>query len=161
MLGKSRKSRQLDIFEVPMQKYLNMEHELVQAGKAVPWADLETEFARFFSDKGRPSVPLRNIVGLCMLKSRFNVSEEKALNIWLENPYWQFFCGEVHFQKDKPFSASEFSRFKRRVGSTGMSRIQDLSSTYFDLPSDSTYTSYSDKRMVSFTDKIRRLFLSR
>lgn len=155
MLGRHRKSRQLDIFAVPMDKYLDPEHDLVVTGQKIDWVSLEKEFRNYYSDKGRPSVPLRKIIGLSLLKSRFNLSEEKTLEIWTENPYWQHFCGEVHFQHDKPFSAAEFGRFRKRVGETGQIKIQWLSAEYFGLEEDTRYQKYSDQKKTGF---IHRLF---
>jgi IS5 family transposase len=155
MLGRSRKSRQLDMFEVPMNKYLNPEHDLILAGDTINWTDLENEYKSYYSDRGRPAVALRKIIGLCMLKSRYRISDEKCLNIWLENPYWQYFCGEVHFQTEKPFSAGEFTRFRRRVGESGMTRIQALAAEQFGIHNDSTYKNFDDQVKVSF---FRRLF---
>lgn len=154
MQGRNRKSRQLDMYEVPMNKFIDLQHELVIAGNRIDWNSLENNFRSFYSDKGRPSVPVRKIIGLLLLKSRFGISEEKALDIWIENPYWQFFCGEVHFQKDKPFSIGEFSRFKRRVGSKGLEKIHLISTEYFGIGEEGTYKSYSDLRKQSFWQRL-------
>ncbi len=154
MLGRGRKSRQLDMFEVPMNKYLNIEHDLVKSGDSIDWVALEKEFRTFYSDRGRPSVTLRKIIGLCLLKSRFKSSDEKTLDIWLENPYWQYFCGEVHFQTEKPFSAGEFTRFRKRVGEAGMTRIQLLAAEEFGVSDDGRYKSFEDKVRVPFLKRI-------
>lgn len=142
MLGKNRKSRQLDLFEVPMEKFLDPDHDLVRAGQAISWQELEQEFSDLYSDRGRPSIPVRRIAGLYMLKTRYQVGEEKALQIWLENPYWQFFSGEVHFQREKPFSVGEFSRFKKRVGEAGMTKIELLAASHLGIAVDPTYHKY-------------------
>ena len=156
MLGRGRKSRQLDMFEVPMNKYINLDHDLITAGDSINWVELEKEFRSYYSDRGRPSVTLRKIIGLCLLKSRFKTSDEKSLNIWLENPYWQYFCGEVHFQNDKPFSSGEFSRFRKRVGESGMTKIQLLASEQFGIVDDGRYRSFEDQVRVPFFKRFFR-----
>ena len=156
MLGKDRKSRQLDMFEVPMIKFIDAQHELVVVGDEIDWSSLENHFRTYYSDRGRPAVSVRKIVGLLLLKARFNLGDEKALCIWLENPYWQYFCGEVHFQKEKPFSIGEFRRFKKRVGEEGMDRIQFISTEHFGVTEDGTYKNYSDQKNQSFWQRLFR-----
>ncbi|MBT5425171.1 MAG: transposase [Bacteroidetes bacterium] len=153
MLGRGRKSRQLDMFNVPMNKFIDMGHELIVVGNRIDWNCLENHFRAYYSERGRPSVPVRKIVGLLLLKSRFNLGDEKALEIWLENPYWQYFCGEVHFQMSKPFASGEFHRFKKRVGEEGMERIRFIAVDQFGISEDPTYRSYDDRKKKSFWEK--------
>ena len=42
---------------------------------------------------------------------------------WVENPYWQYFCGEVYFQHEAPVDPSSLTRFRRRIGESGCERI--------------------------------------
>jgi IS5 family transposase len=37
------------------------------------------------------------MAGLQLLKHTFNLSDELTVARWVENPYWQFFCGEEFF----------------------------------------------------------------
>ena len=153
MLGRSRKNKQMDMFDIPMKKYIDIKHEFVRIGEDIDWRKLENKFKPYYSDRGRPGVPVRKIAGLQLLKDRFNISDEKALRIWLENPYWQYFCGEVYFQKDKPFSVGEFSRFRKRVGKKGMGMIFSVGEEHFGPLEDKTYMSYSDRKRRGFWDK--------
>ena len=47
--------------------------------------------------EGRPPLPTRRVVGLFILKHMHNLSDEVLCARWLENPYYQFFCGELSF----------------------------------------------------------------
>ena len=38
---------------------------------------------------------------------------------WVENPYWQYFCGEEYFQHRLPLDGSQLSRFRGRLGEAG------------------------------------------
>ena len=142
------------MFEVPMNKFIDTQNELVVVGDEINWNSLENNFKAYYSNRGRPAVPVRKIVGLLILKTRFQLSDEKVLNIWLENPYWQYFCGEVHFQKEKPFSSGEFSRFKRRVGGDGMDQIQYLSAEHFGEGENGTYKNYTFLKTRSFWQRL-------
>jgi len=154
MLGRTRNKRQLEIFEVPIERFISKKHELAVGADHIDWEALEDQFRPLYSPKGRPSVPPRKIIGMMLLKERFGLSDEKVLKLWPENPYWQYFCGEVHFQNEKPFSLSELTRFRRRLGQAGLEILHAISLKQFG-PSDSkTYGSYSDRRKKIFWKKI-------
>lgn len=42
---------------------------------------------------------------------------------WVENPYWQHFCGETYFQHEPPIDPSPMTRWRRRVGKEGVERL--------------------------------------
>jgi len=62
----------------------------------------------------------------------FNESDESAVDRWKENPYWQYFCGEVHFQHHWPFDPTELIKFRKRIGELGMERILKVSIDLFE-----------------------------
>ena len=35
------------------------------------------------------------MVGLTILKAMFGDSDERLIERWVENPYWQYFCGDT------------------------------------------------------------------
>ena len=62
-----------------------------------------TKHCQSYDDKtGRPGCPTRLMVGLHYLKYAFNESDESVLDRFLENPYWQYFCGFEYFQHELP-----------------------------------------------------------
>ena len=62
-------------------------------------SEIERTFAgSFTSGRGRPASPPRLIAGLLYLQHAFDASDEAVVNTWVENPYWQYFIGEVHLQ---------------------------------------------------------------
>jgi IS5 family transposase len=42
---------------------------------------------------GRPPLPTRLMAGLAILKHTHNLSDEALCERWVENPYYQYFCG--------------------------------------------------------------------
>jgi len=62
----------------------------------------------------------------------YNLGDETFVDRWIENPYWQYFCGETFFQYEKPFDPSEFVHFRRRIGEVGAQKILKLSISLFD-----------------------------
>ena len=100
MIGKTPKEHQMSIFEVALESFIDMNHELVLLSKQIDWEAVESEFAEYYcADNGRPSVPIRKMVGMMLLKNIYNLSDEGVVARWMENPYMQYFTGEKVFQK--------------------------------------------------------------
>ncbi len=123
MLKKLPKQPQLEMFKTVLTSFINPEHELCLLAKKIDWANLESEFAPLYGTVGRPSVPIRTIVGLLLLKQIYNMGDETVVQRYLENPYWQHFCGEIYFQYRLPFDPSDFVHFRHRIGAEGMQKI--------------------------------------
>jgi len=126
MLGQKEQSDQLDFFRPRLKAMLQPDHELVQLAEELDWAWIEAELAPLYSEEGRPSVPIRTMVGMLLLKRMFNQSDESVVDRWLENPYWQYFTGEQYFQHRKPFDPTDFPKFRKRVGKAGMEKVLSL-----------------------------------
>jgi IS5 family transposase len=63
------------------------------------------------------------MVGLHYLKHTYNLSDEEVVSQWLENPYWQYFCGNEYFEHDFPIDASSMTRWRKRVSVAGMEKL--------------------------------------
>ena len=88
MLKKLPVQPQLEIFKTVLISYIHPEHELCLLAKKIEWQGLEDEFAPLYGKVGRPSVPIRTIVGLLLLKQMYNLGDETVVERYLENPYW-------------------------------------------------------------------------
>jgi len=107
-----------------LSSILNPSHELYRLANQIDWSILENEFEPLFvADKGAPAKPVRLIVGLMMLQHMYNYSDEGVVYEWVENPYWQFFCGEQQLQWNLPIDPSTLPRWRKRIGKGGMSKI--------------------------------------
>ena len=65
---------------------------------------------------GRPPLPTRLMAGLAILKHTYDLSDEVLCERWVENPYYQFFCGEEFFQHRLVFDRSSLTRWRKRMG---------------------------------------------
>lgn len=106
---------------------INENHPLIELGKRIDWKNLEEFFANFYSDSGRPAVPIRTMVGLLLLKQMYDLSDRRLMESWCENPYWQRFCGIADFQTVPPCDRSELSYFRKRIGEKGVNKILQIS----------------------------------
>ncbi len=112
-----RESGQTDLLRSRLDHILNMDHALVKLAKTIDWRFLEERLGEVYDDDpGRPPLPTRLMAGLAILKSMHNLSDENLCERWLENPYYQLFCGEEFFQHRLPFDRSSLTRWRLRMG---------------------------------------------
>ena len=65
---------------------------------------------------GQPPLPTRLMAGLAILKHIYDLSDEVLCERWVENPYYQYFCGEEFFQHRLAFDRSSLTRWRQRMG---------------------------------------------
>ncbi|QQS51028.1 MAG: IS5 family transposase [Bacteroidota bacterium] len=131
MVAKTERHPQLSIFRTPLKQFINLDHEICVLADRIDWESVTNDFKGYYTEFGRPSVPLRRMIGLVLLKYIYNLSDENIVDRWVENPYWQYFTGETNFQTDKPFDPSEFVHFRKRIGEKGAERLLKLSIDIF------------------------------
>ena len=94
-----------------------MRHELVALASLIDWDFFEREWSGFFpSTTGRPATSPRLVAGLLCLQHTFRLSDEAVVARWVENPYYQLFCGEEFFCHQLPFDRSSLTRWRQRMG---------------------------------------------
>ena len=112
-----RETGEMDLFRSRLDQIINMNHELVRLAKTVSWEAIEARCGEVYSDgPGMPPLSTRLMAGLAILKHTFNLSDEELCARWVENPYFQFFCGETFFLHDMPFDRSSMTRWRQRIG---------------------------------------------
>jgi IS5 family transposase len=77
-------------------------------------------------DQGAPAKPIGLMVGLHYLKHAFDLSDEEVVAYWIENPYWQYFCGEQYFQHELPIDAGLMTKWRNRVKSQGLEKLLEV-----------------------------------
>src|SRR5205085_4250113 len=108
----------------PLRELLNREHPLFQLAGAINWQVFEDEFGKLYAEGvGRPALPTRLLVGLHYLKHLYHLSDEVVLASWLENPYWQYFCGEEFFRHELPCVPTLLVKWRQRIGAAGMEQL--------------------------------------
>ena len=123
MVGKNNNTNQRDLFRPMLVDFINNRHELVLLANKIDWGYFEKEFSKFYSKKGRPSMPIRLMVGALMLKRIYNLGDETLAEEWKMNPYMQYFCGMNHFEHEFPCDPSDFVHFRKRIGEEGVEKI--------------------------------------
>jgi len=112
-----RESGEHDLFRSRLDQIINLEHALAKLARSIDWRFLEERFGAVYSDgPGQPPLPTRLMAGLAILKHTHNLSDEVLCERWVENPYYQYFCGEEFFQHQSPFDRSSLTRWRQRMG---------------------------------------------
>src|SRR4051794_34601851 len=112
-----RDSGQADLLRSRLDAIIDMDHALVRLSRTIDWSFLEQQFGAVYEDKpGRPPLPTRLMAGLAILKHTYDLSDEVLCERWVENPYYQFLCGEEFFQHRLVFDRSSLTRWRQRMG---------------------------------------------
>ncbi len=105
------------LFQARLDQIISLDHPLCKLAREIDWSVFETEFGPFYSEgQGRPAKPIRLMVGIHYLKHAFSESDESVVERFLENPYWQYFCGFEYFQHELPLDPTTLVKWRRRVG---------------------------------------------
>ncbi len=113
-----------ELFQARFDQLLNPDHELVVLANMIDWPTLEAVLVDcYHPDTGAPAKASRLMVGLHYLKYTFNESDESLVARWVENPYWQYFCGYTHMQHDCPIHPTSMTKWRNRVGAE---RLEEL-----------------------------------
>jgi transposase, IS5 family len=110
-----------DLWRARLRQQIDLRHPLVQLAGLIDWQGFEGRFGGLYHPQlGRPGVPIRLMVGLCYLQHTFQLSDQEVVERWVENPYWQVFCGFDYLQLKLPIDPSSLVRWRRRIGQDGI-----------------------------------------
>lgn len=128
MLRDSQQHTQSSFFGTDLIDQLDPNDPLLLLAKVIPWDTFENAFCKAYTQGvGRPSIPIRVMVGLLILKQLDNLSDERVVLAWKQNPYYQCFCGVKNFQSTVPCHATELVHFRKRIGAEGVEKIFSMS----------------------------------
>ena len=105
-----------DLFRHRLSNILDQRHALLRLAGLIEWSRFEQGYGALYTEQGRPGLPTRLMVGLQFLKHIKALSDEQVCAQWVENPYFQAFCGETYFQHELPLERSSMSRWRERIG---------------------------------------------
>ena len=116
-VAKPRDDRQRDLLRPALEEIIDLGHPLVRLAREIDWQFLDSRFSSVCTGReGRPPLPTRLVAGLFILKHMHNLADEVLCERWLENPYYQFFCGELSFCHALPFDRSSMTHWRQRLG---------------------------------------------
>ena len=112
-----RDSGQHDLLRARLDQIIDTGHPLAKLARTIDWDFLSRQLGAVYTDQpGRPPLPTRLMAGLAILKHMHDLSDEALSDRWLENPYYQYFCGQEFFCHKLPFDRSSMTRWRQRMG---------------------------------------------
>lgn len=116
--------RQDRLLEVRLSDQLNPNHSLLLFSELINWKSLEEDLSvHFCVTAGAPAKPVRLVAGIFILQNFYGLSDEQVISNWVENPYWQFFCGYDYLQWKMPLDPTSLVKWRQRLGKEGMQKI--------------------------------------
>lgn len=116
-MSRPRDDRQKDLLRPALDEIIDLGHPLVRLAQKIDWNFLDGRFSSVCqAGSGQPPLPTRLVAGLFILKHAHNLSDEVLCARWIENPYYQYFCGELSFCHKLPFDRSSLTRWRQRLG---------------------------------------------
>jgi IS5 family transposase len=107
-----------------LEQIIAMGHPLVRLAGEIDWGFLDRRFGEVYAaGDGQPPLAVRLIAGLFILKEMHSLSDEALCARWVENPYFQYFCGERVFRHELPFDRSSLTRWRQRLGEERLSAL--------------------------------------
>lgn len=123
-MSQARDDRQKDLFRPALEQIIAMDHPLVRLAQRIDWAFLDRRLGEVYkASDGHPPLPVRLMAGLLILKHMHSLSDEALCARWIENPYYQYFCGEEVFRHELRFDRSSLTRWRQRLGEERLSAL--------------------------------------
>src|SRR3712207_3312803 len=91
-----------DLFRSRLANILDPRHAPLRLAALVDCAAFDAAFAALYAEAGPPGLPTRLMAGLPLLQHAKGLSDEQVCAQWIENPYFQAFCGEAWFRHRLP-----------------------------------------------------------
>ena len=123
-MSKPRDNRQKDLFRPSLDEIIDLGHPLVRLAREIDWDFLDRRFSSVCRPgPGQPPLATRLVAGLLILKHMQDLSDEVLCARWVENPYYQHFCGEESFCHVLPFERSSLTHWRQRLGEEQLSAL--------------------------------------
>jgi gas vesicle protein len=121
----------------PLGGTLNPDNRWLRIAEMIPWDELEANYAKYFSDVGRPAKDAHLIIGLLLLKHMTALSDREVTEAVLENPCMQAFCGLQRFATEEILEPSTLTKMRAR-----------LAAAFFRQLEKKTYGVLIEKRII-------------
>lgn len=114
--GKDREENYLFKELMPFGGKLDEDNRWLKIKRLIPWGQLEVEYSKYFSHRGRPSLDARLVIGLFLLKHMVTLSDRELILGLQENVYWQSFCWLEGFVSEELLNSSSLTKIRKRLG---------------------------------------------
>ena len=123
--------RQYSFDDWLFRKFIDRSNELVRLSERIDWSRIHEALSSYYSTRGRQAKDIRLMVGLHILKHRYDLSDEAVVTMLHENIYWMYFCGifqppGADGSPHRYVESSSLTKFRKRLGPEGMRRLEEI-----------------------------------
>ncbi|HLO51259.1 MAG TPA: transposase [Kamptonema sp.] len=94
-------------FELPFEGRLSKDNRWVKMAELIPWSEFESDYAENFPTfMGAPAKSFRMALGALIIKEKLGISDIETVEQIRENPYLQYFIGQLTYSNEPPFDPS-------------------------------------------------------
>jgi transposase, IS5 family len=123
--SKDREEKYLFKELLPFGGELAEDNRWLKIKSLIPWGEMEAAYAQRFSERGRPALDGRLVIGLILLKHMTTLSDIEVVLELQENVYWQAFCGMEGFTTGKQLDPSSLTKIRHKLGPKYMKELED------------------------------------
>jgi hypothetical protein len=77
------------------------------------------------SEKGAPAKSFRMALGALIIKEKLGISDRETVEQIRENPYLQYFIGQLTYSNEVPFDPSLLVHFRQRIGANLINKVNE------------------------------------
>ena len=113
-------------FELPFGGRLSADNRWVKMAQIIPWDEFESEYAANFpTEKGAPAKSFRMALGALIIKEKLGISDRETVEQSRENPYLQYFIGQLTYSNELPFDPSLLVHFRQRISPNLINKVNE------------------------------------
>ncbi|MEZ2224826.1 IS5 family transposase [Microcoleus sp.] len=113
-------------FELPSCGKLSLLNRWVKMAELIPWSEFETEYAKNFpTERGAPAKSFRMALGALIIKEKLGISDRETVEQIRENPYLQYFIGQLTYSNELPFDPSLLVHFRQRISPNLINKVNE------------------------------------
>ncbi len=114
------------LFSHPFERDLDRGNRWFILRELTPWDELAQVLMKSMSDQGRASIDLRYVLGVLIIQSMENLTDEGVLQAVQENIYMQYFIGLPSFTTQPLFTPELLVTIRKRLGETGSVEFNEV-----------------------------------
>ena len=114
---------QHDLFRARLDQIIDMKHPLVVLAQSIDWDFLARETSALYRAGISTFADAADGGAAHHIKYMDDLSDEEVCRRFVENSYYQYFCGEEFFQHELPLDRSSMTRWRQRLGEEKMQAL--------------------------------------
>ena len=113
-------------FELPNGCKLAEDNRWVKMAQLIPWLEFESDYAENFpTEMGAPAKSFRMALGALIIKEKLGISDIETVEQNRENPYLQYFIGQLIYSNEPPFNPSLLVHFRQRISANLIKKVKE------------------------------------